>query len=97
MLGVNILEEFDAFSLLETSVDHGAEENGVLWLNDVFTGVSLEDMICADANIAYNVSGCVWQKHIFLPKMLFLQRVAHCRWWFLFNPPLSARWVQTVV
>ena len=51
LLGVNILKEFDALLLLETSVDNAAEENGVLWLNDVFTGVSLDDMIYADASI----------------------------------------------
>ena len=51
LLGVNILKEFDALLLLETSVDNAAEENGVLWLKDVFTGVSLDDMIYADASI----------------------------------------------
>ena len=51
LLGVNILKKFDALLLLETSVDNAAEENGVLWLNDVFTGVSLDDMIYADASI----------------------------------------------
>ena len=59
MLGVNILKEIDALLLLETSVDNGAEENDVLWLNDVFTGVSLDDVTCADANITYCVSGFV--------------------------------------
>ena len=49
--GVNILKEFDALLLLETSVDNAAEENGVVWLNDVFTGVSLDDMIYADTSI----------------------------------------------
>ena len=44
-------KEFDALLLLETSVDNAAEENGVLWLKDVFTGVSLDDMIYADASI----------------------------------------------
>ena len=68
MLGVNILKEFDALSLLETNVDNGAEKNGVLWLNDVFTGVSLDDMICADANITYNVSGCVGRSISFCHK-----------------------------
>ena len=50
MLGVNILKEFNALPLLETSVNNGAEEKVVLWLNDVFAGVSLDDMICADDN-----------------------------------------------
>ena len=68
MLGVNILKEFDALPLLETNVDNGAEKNGVLWLNDVFTGVSLDDMICADANITYNVSGCVGRSISFCHK-----------------------------
>ena len=68
MLGVNILKEFDALPLLETSVDNGAEENGVLWLNDVFAGVSLNDMICADANITYQVSVCVGRSISFCRK-----------------------------
>ena len=56
MLAVNILKEFDALPLLKTSVDKGAEENDMLWLNDVFVG---DDITCADANITYCVSGCV--------------------------------------
>ena len=31
----------------------------LLWLNDVFAGVSLDDITCADANITYYVSGYV--------------------------------------
>ena len=31
----------------------------MLWLNDVFSGVSLDDIRCADANITYYVSGYV--------------------------------------
>ena len=31
----------------------------MLWLNDVFSGVSLDDITCADANITYYVSGYV--------------------------------------
>ena len=58
MLGVNILKEF-AFFLLKTSADNGAEENDVLWLNDVFVDVFLDDIKCADANITYDVSGYV--------------------------------------
>ena len=38
-----------------------------------------------------------WQKHIFLPQMFFLQEVANCRCWFLFDSALPARRVQTVV
>ena len=72
------------------------KKNDVLWLNNVFAGVPLDDITCADANITYSEWLC-WQKHILPPQMLFLQRVAHCRWWFLFNSPLPARWVQTVV
>ena len=59
MLAVNILKEFVALPLLKTSVDNGAEENDMLWLNDVFAGVSLDDITCADANITYFVSGYV--------------------------------------
>ena len=61
MLGVNILKEFDALPLLETSVNNRAKKNDVLWLNDVSAGVSLDDITCADANITYYiyVSGCV--------------------------------------
>ena len=59
MLAINILKEFNALPLLKTSVDYGAEENDMLWLNDVFTSVSLDDMTCADANITYYVSGYV--------------------------------------
>ena len=59
MLGVNILEEFDALPLLKTSADNGVEENDVLWLNNVFAGVPLDDITCADANIIYYVSGYV--------------------------------------
>ena len=59
MLGVNNLKEFDALPLLEKSVDNGAEENDVLWLNDVFAGVSVDDITCADTNITYYVSGYV--------------------------------------
>ena len=54
---VNILKNFDALVLLETSIDNEAEENDVLWLNDVFA--SLDNIICADTNIAYCVSGYV--------------------------------------
>ena len=78
MLGVNILKEFDALSLLETSVDNGSEENGVLWLNDVFPAVSLDDMICADANITYYVSGYVG-KSISLQAMIPLQSTTTCQ------------------
>ena len=59
MLAVNILKEFDALSLLITSVDNGTGENDMLWLNDVFAGVSLDDIICADAITTYYVSGYV--------------------------------------
>ena len=59
MLGVNILKEIDAFPLLETRVDNGAEENDVLWLNNVFASISLNDITAADANITYYVSGYV--------------------------------------
>ena len=59
MLGVNILKEFDALPLLKTSADNGAEENDVLWLNDVFADVSLDDITCADTNITYYMSGYV--------------------------------------
>ena len=59
MLSVNILKKFDALFLLKTSADNGAEENDVLWLNDVFADVFLNDITCADANITYYVSGYV--------------------------------------
>ena len=59
LLCVNILKEFDALPLLKTSADNGVEENDVLWLNNVFAGVSLDDVTCADANITYYVSGYV--------------------------------------
>ena len=55
MLGVNILQEFDALCLLEASVDNGSQENDVLWLTVVFADLSLNDIICADANITYNM------------------------------------------
>ena len=58
MLGVNVLKEFALF-LLKTRADNGAEENDVLWLNDVFVDVSFDDIRCADANITYYVSGYV--------------------------------------
>ena len=44
---------------IETSVDNGTKENDALWLNDVFTGVSLNDITCAAANITYYVNGYV--------------------------------------
>ena len=47
---VNILKDFDALLLLETSIDNGAEENDVLWLNDVFACVFLDNIIYADTN-----------------------------------------------
>ena len=78
MLGVNILKEFDALPILETSVDNGSEENCVLWLNDVFAGVSLDDMICADANITYYVSGYV-DKSISLQVMILFQSTTTCQ------------------
>ena len=59
MLAVNILKEFDALPLLKTSVDNGAEDNDMLWLNEVFAGVSLDDITYANANITYYVSGYV--------------------------------------
>ena len=59
MFGVNIFKEFDALPLLKTNGDNGAEENDVLWLNDIFADVSLDDITCADANITYYVSGYV--------------------------------------
>ena len=59
LLSGSCLKEFDALPLLETSFDIGAEENDVLWLNDVFARVSLDDITCADANITYYVSGYV--------------------------------------
>ena len=59
MLGVNILKEFGALPLLKTSANNGAEENDVLWLNNAFVDVSLDDVTCADANIMYYVSGYV--------------------------------------
>ena len=59
MLGVNILKEFDALPLLKTSGDNGAEKNDMLWLNDIFADVFLDDITCADANITYYVSGYV--------------------------------------
>ena len=31
----------------------------LLWLNDVFTGISLNNVTCSDANIAYYASGYV--------------------------------------
>ena len=59
MLGVNILEEFDALPLLKSSADNGAEKNDVLWLNNVFDCVSLNGITYADANATYYVSGYV--------------------------------------
>ena len=59
MLAVNILKEFDALPLLITSVDNETKENDMLWVNDVFAGVSLNGITCANANITYNVSGYV--------------------------------------
>ena len=40
------LKEFDGFPLLETSVNNGAKESDVhvFWLNNVFTGVFLDDI-----------------------------------------------------
>ena len=71
----SILKEFDALPLLETSIDNGAEENGVLWLNDVFANVSLDDMICADANITYYVSGYVGKSISFCCKCSFCKEL----------------------
>ena len=59
MVGLNILKELDALFLLKTSAYNGVEENDVLWLNDVFANVSMDDITCADANITYYVSGYV--------------------------------------
>ena len=53
-----MLKEFDALSLLKSG-DNGAEENDVLWLNNVFADISLDDITCADANITYYVTGYV--------------------------------------
>ena len=78
MLGVNIIKEFDALPLLKTSVDDGGEENDVFWLNDVFAGVSLNDITCAEANITNYVSGYVGRS-ISCRRKCSLQRVAQCR------------------
>ena len=51
LLSGSCLKKFNALILLKISVDNGAEENDVLWLNDVFAGVSLDDITYADANI----------------------------------------------
>ena len=59
MLGVNILKEFDALPLLEISVDNGAEENDVLWLDNVIAGIFLDHITRVDTNITYYVSGYV--------------------------------------
>ena len=47
------LKEFDAFPLLETSVNNGAKESDVhvFWLNKVFAGVFLDDISCVDTNV----------------------------------------------
>ena len=74
MLGVNILKEFALF-LLKTSADNGAEENDVLWLNDVFVDVSLDDIRCADANITYYVSGYVGRSISFQHKCSFCKKL----------------------
>ena len=56
MIGANVLKNFPLF---KTCADNGTEENDVLWLNDAFTDVSLNDITCADANITYYVSDYV--------------------------------------
>ena len=63
-----MLKEFDALPSLKTSGDNVAKENDVLWLNDVFADISLDDITCADANITYYVSGNVGRRISFRRK-----------------------------
>ena len=59
LLSDSCLKEFDALLLFKTSVDNGTKESDVSWLDDVFTGVFLDDISCADFDVTYYVSGFV--------------------------------------
>ena len=56
LLYLALVLKIDSLSLLQASVDNGAKESNVFWLNDVFTGIFLDDISCADVNVTYYVS-----------------------------------------